>query len=381
MIYNCEVRRAVVVMLSACGFSSNLPAQPPEAGTDASGPCTTWTFKPADFDPCAIATPEAPPVLGAGMYTIDSDTGMLTGNVTAQLPYTVIGGIGVVSLSELTVPVNVTLRAEGMRPLVIASWSTLTIHGTVAASSRGGGMSGAGANSQACDTSAGGTGKVSGDGDGGGGGGGFGDAGGLGGNGDSVADSGGTAGVMRGLPQLLDGGCRGGDAGPGGDGTRGIGGASGGAIALVAKDKLTVDGVVHAGGAGGTGGMQGQTGGGGGGSGGMIRLEAADVELAMSGTIAANGGQGGGGCDNGTADAGADGLAEAAVADTGDNSEGGGTKGGVGGWKTATTGGSAPASGKGGGGGGGGTGYIVVKGHTSATGIMEITSSPTAIVF
>ena len=370
-----------MVMLSACGFSSELPGQLPEAGADASGPCTMWTFTPADFAPCAIPPPAAPPALGAGMYEIDSDTGMLTGAVTAQLPYAVVGSVGVVSLTELTVAANVTLRAKGTRPLVIASWSMLTVHGTVDVSSRAGEMAGAGASSDACDASAGGEGKAGVDGDGGGGGGGFGNAGGLGGNGDAIANSGGTAGVMRGLPQILDGGCPGGNAGPGADGTPGKGGASGGAIALVAKDKLIVDGVVHAGGAGGTGGVQGQTGGGGGGSGGMIRLEAAMVELAAAGTLAANGGQGGGGCDNGTADAGADGAADAIAANAGDNSEGAGTPGGAGGWKTTTTGANATQSNDGGGGGGGGVGYIVVKGHTSATGIMEITSSPTAIVF
>ncbi|MBA3501426.1 MAG: hypothetical protein M4D80_10510 [Myxococcota bacterium] len=375
------MRVVILLALVGCTFEVRVPNMPDEAGlgTEPGTDCA-WSFMPRDFDPCMIAAPAAPPSLFTGTYIIESDTGMMRGaGGPFQLPYKVVNGIGVVSLTELVLQSSVNIRAEGMKPLVIAVFGSAQVGGSIDVSSNTG-NTGAGANPTTCGTSFGGNGVAVASGDGGGGGGGFGALGGLGGNGAGVAASGGAVGMSRVLPQTLEGGCRGGNAPAGDGGTPGRAGNGGGGIALVVKNTLSISGIVHAGGAGGTGGAQSQTGGGGGGSGGMIRLEASALDLATSAILAANGGQGGGGCDNSAATAGASGVAgvtEAAQA----NNQGAGTAGGGGGHLARSTGNAAAQSSDGGGGGGGGVGYIVYKGHASATGIGGATSSPAAQPF
>ncbi|MEM9069707.1 MAG: hypothetical protein AAGE52_14440 [Myxococcota bacterium] len=72
-----------------------------------------------------------------------------------------------------------------------------------------------------------------------------------------------------------------------------LGGGGGGALQLVAGERLEVTGVINVGGGGGRGGRLSTScnGGGGGGSGGAVLLEAPEVEV--TGTVAANGGGGG----------------------------------------------------------------------------------------
>ena len=351
-------------------------------GTEGTQACTTWSFMPKDFDPCAIAAPEEPPTLFTGIYVINSDTGVMNGPsvVNKQLAYKDVGGIGVVSFTNLVLQSNASFRGEGTKPLVIVSWGSMQIAGSIDVSSNPNNMPGAGADPATCGTSFGSMGVAQAGGDGGGGGGGFGANGGRGGNGNNVATTGGMAGVARGLPAKIEGGCRGGNAPVGDGGTPGKAGKGGGGVALVAKEMLALTGVVHAGGSGGTGGSQSQSGGGGGGSGGMIRLEAAQLVFEAGAIVAANGGQGGGGCDGSAAGPGASGLAGVAEAAQG-NSQGAGTDGGGGGHLARPTGNPASTSSEGGGGGGGGLGYIVYKGHTSATGIGEVTASPPAQPF
>lgn len=371
---------------AGCSFETRIPLAgddtPMEAGTPTEGAegCTTWSFMPKDFDPCAIAAPMEPPSLFTGIYIIDSDTGMMRGSGGPfQLAYKAVNGVGVVSFTQLVLQANVSLRGEGMKPLVIASWSSMQIDGSIDVSSNLTNI-GAGANPAACGTSFGGNGMPIASGDGGGGGGGFGGLAGTGGNGNNVASTGGAAGLTRGLPSTIEGGCRGGNAPVGDGGNPGDAGSGGGGITLVAKDTLAIAGTVHAGGAGGTGGAQSQTGGGGGGSGGMIRIEAAMLVLSATTVLAANGGQGGGGCDGAAAGNGASGVAGAVEA-TQDNNQGAGTDGGGGGYRDRPTGNNASQSSDGGGGGGGGVGYIVYKGHADATGVGVATASPPAQPF
>ncbi len=128
---------------------------------------------------------------------------------------------------------------------------------------------------------------------GGGGGGGFGSEGGSGGlgiaddDGEDVRAEGGAGGGTAGNEELLPlrGGCS-------GVGAETIGGPAGGggAVQLVSRTKITVDGILEANGAGGRGGGEGS---GGGGSGGGILLEAPQVTI--NGNVVANGGGGGAG--------------------------------------------------------------------------------------
>jgi hypothetical protein len=381
----------VAVFVAGCSFTAHGGGNNPGDDVDApvggemqvSDVCTAWTFAPADFDPCAIMLPGDVPALGPGNYILNSDSGMLEGpNVSIALPYASVNGIGVVSVHGFTVPTGVVLRVEGTKAIAISVWGTLTIAGAVDASSRAnnGAVTGAGANPAACMTSIGGNGAANSSGDGGGGGGGYQAAGGKGGNGADITNSGGTAGAMRAAPTIVQGGCRGGNAPAGDGGNPGDAGPGGGGIALVARDALNLAGLVHAGGAAGTGGSTSKTGGGGGGSGGMIRLEAKTIDFATGAILAANGGQGGGGCNGGTAKNGVDGTPAATEPAQG-NSESNGTDGGGGGWRDRPIGNSASQASDGGGGGGGGVGYIVYKGHTNVNGIGNVTSSPAATVF
>lgn len=383
--YTVSVRALIWLAVVGCGFETRIRGEVPidEAGTgsDVAEACA-WSFAPRDFDPCAVAMPQAQPMLFTGIYIIDSDTGVMTGPGLSgeQLAYREVNGIGVVSFTSLVVQANAGIRAQGTKPLVIASWGSIQLDGSIDVSSNPNNAAGAGANPTTCGASFGAPGTAVNGGDGGGGGGGYGALGGRGGNGNNAASSGGAAGTTRALPMTLEGGCRGGNAPAGDGGTPGKAGHGGGAIALVARETLAISGTVHAGGSGGTGALQSQTGGGGGGSGGMIRLEAAMLLLETGAILAANGGQGGGGCDNATATVGASGLAGTAEAVQA-NGQGAGTDGGGGGHLSRTTGAAAAQSSEGGGGGGGGVGYIVYKGHASATGIGGVTASPPAQPF
>ena len=275
----------------------------------------------------------------------------------------------------------------GPRPLVLMAADELVISGPVLVTSRGA-QQAAGGDFASCTSLAGGQSPVgAGAGDGGGGGGSFGTQGGDGGNG-SVALSGGpggAAGVVT-LPlTFIRGGCRGGAGGrntvTGAGG--GAGGRSGGAIYLVAGDRITLEGTgtIDVSGEGGAGGAPGAMtggggGGGGGGSGGLIAFDAPQIVLAPFSRLIANGGGGGGG-GSGENIAGARG----ASANSGDAfpfpaAGGGGTQAGDGGDGTdavIAVGSVAGHSvgdnfGGGGGGGGGGLGLILLFGEVQDQG-------------
>jgi hypothetical protein len=353
--------RALVELIEA---EEDGPAGDGGVGPDASVDCT-WPFQPERFDPCAIPSPGEPLILGPGEWWYDTNSGALTDPaLDAWFPASALivqpGGveIRVVSADAVDLQEGAILRATGKRPLVLVSWSDLTVAGVVDVGSRPG-SAGAGADPETCPDADRQDGENSGDGAGGGGGGGFGSPGARGGDGNAGDADGGDGGDPLSLPGALRGGCPGGD---GGNQSAGDGGPSGGAVHLVARDTLTIAGIVTAGGSGGGGSTGNRGGGGGGGSGGMIELEAGTVRLARTGVLASNGGGGGGGGDGGVALPGEDGRAAAAPA-RGGLRQGMGADGGDGAFADVAAERGEMAN-RGGGGGGGGTGFIVIRSAT-----------------
>ena len=166
----------------------------------------------------------------------------------------------------------------------------------------------------------------------------------------------------------LRGGCSG-NAGAGG--FAGAGGAGGGAIYLIAKAAIDVEGTINASGAGGIAATTGSSGGGGGGSGGMVGFDAPTLTLGNSAMVFANGG--GGGQGSGATTAGGNGGESSGPTLAGQGGVGLTDYGGIGGDGSAgtTTYGFAGTAGNtavgGGGGGGGSAGVIVVIGPSVTT--------------
>jgi len=359
---------ACVVVVAGCSFS--IPAGSGDDGgvTDDSGDapaCAAW--QPQHVDPCTLVAPSAGlDLVATGTYVYDTGTRMLVDPTGTPVDHASEerAGLVVISADHLLVGPTSRLRAIGPRPLLVAAWTTMVIEGHIDASSTTG-QPGAGATTAVCTTPSPGESDVGGA--AGGGGGGFGAAGGRGGDGDSNQDAGGDGisigaepGAAVALPTTVRAGCPGGAGGEGTIAMRGLGGAGGGAFELVAKDSITVRGVLHAGGQGGIG-VTNDGGGGGGGSGGYIGLDAPVITLEGA-TVAANGGAGAGGGDDGNLGGlGEDGKASAIVAAGGVGGLPGGTRGGDGGVAGASAGrGVTITNTGGGGGGGGGVGMILV---------------------
>jgi hypothetical protein len=357
-------RVVLLLFVVGCGFSSpNVPDASGDSGADGE-PCTPWNTRGGHVeDMCAMAPPGDSwriTTIGA-TYDTEADTYSQGPSPTSAL----IAQPGnrmarVVSVRELIVEENASLRVVGRYPLIVLSWSTIMVAGTIDVSSPAGLSPGAGASREDCDVGDPGQGTSA---AGGGGGGGLGDGGKPGGNGNQGAglNMGGTPGGSISRPvATVFGGCRGGDGG-GDAGSGGRGGDGGGAVQLTAKDSIAIAsmGRIHAGGMGGAG-ANGNGGGGGGGSGGFIGLDAPVVTTAMTSVLAANGGAGGVGCESGTGARGQDGQAMnlAALGGMGstcvNGADGGnGAKRGA----AALPGANSTVSG---GGGGGGNGYILI---------------------
>jgi hypothetical protein len=305
--------------------------------TGDGGPCYgTGTTMVCVSDPPAMLTLSSP-------INTDTDPACL-----AAYP-------NVCAIAAVAVTVTGTVPATGSKPLVLVAVNTLTINGTLNASSVRGGMSGAGSRGE-CTAAVGSPDQQ---GAGGGAGGTFGGRGGNGGRGDAQDSNvnGGTAPAVT-AQTMLVGGC-GGSAGGNSGVTGGPGGRSGGAIYLIAGSTISISGNVYASGAGGTGAGT-NAGGGGGGSGGMIGLDA--PTFTVTGRLSANGGGGGAGGGNGGSpnDNGEDGSTTDTNPASGGNGGGGGTDGGDGAADTTLNGSSADDADGGGGGGGGGGGIIRV---------------------
>ncbi len=293
------------------------------------------------------------------------------------LPQTNGPELCVIAGTSVTVPA--TTRVTGPRGLVVVSTSTITVDGSLDASSTAL-VPGGGANPSSCPAA--GTGSSDAGGGAGGAGGGFATQGGDGGRGDENDNgmpagkaSGGVAAATQ-TTAVLRGGCRGGN---GGDGNGGFttGSNGGGAVYLIAASSITVstNGGVYASGGGGGGGPA-CGGGGGGGSGGMIGFDAPAITI--DGKVAANGGGGGGGGGStGASLAGTDGTTTMynTRAPGGAPGGGNGVAGGLGSALGNLTGAIGANGDCGGGGGGGGIGVVWTHGTVTGT---QISPAPTA---
>jgi hypothetical protein len=254
----------------------------------------------------------------------------------------------VIAATAIDVAGAASLRASGKRPLVLASTSAINIKGSIDAASVLGKPPGAGGDSPLCVA-----GPMSGANGAGGAGGSFGGKGGRGGN----------NGSLPGLQVVLDhvqGGCPG---SRGNGNMQAAGGAGGGAVYLIARDQIVIDGAINASGAGGDANQSGfgGTGGGGGGAGGMIGLDAPTIS--GGGTLFANGGGGGGGSQQlATGKPGEESPSATIPGRGGDGNGRGGDGNGLSGDGLNGLDGNA------GGGGGGGGGVIYVHGTFTVSG-------------
>jgi hypothetical protein len=330
------------------------------AGTCVPGPdnCTTWT--PHFFSACKLPPPSGNLSI-SGMFVFDTTTGTLTEQITATAvpqPSIVVDGIRYLSVQDVTIVANATLRVIGDKPLVIAAWGSMNIGGLIDAGSHNG-AGGAGFNPAGCTAGEGSDATTMAAG-GGGGGGAFQGNGGKGGGG----AAGGAGSLVP--PQTLRGGCSGGRSGKAGLGamdpatsdTSATGGRGGGALALSSRLSITIDGAVGVGGEGGNGSPAGAgCGGAGGGAGGMLVLDAPTV--ALHGTANAAGGGGGGvAAKTGQGMKGRDATVSGAAGGTpGTNCTGTGGAGSTVAMPNGTDGGTGTC---GGAGGGGGSGWIIV---------------------
>jgi hypothetical protein len=351
------------------------PIDADPSAPDADG--CPWSYVPAHVDPCAAGkpVPALDLVLAAGVsHVYDTNDGTLTSSPIPPEAITIEGAVHTLWVKNLRVESGATLRVTGDSALMIVASGEITVDGAIDASSVQAGGSGQfdrgpGSNPTECSSSVG---QIGGrcdiQGGGGGGGGGFGGAGGVGGEGGglrscgdgtfgSPGGAGGTA--VESTPGAIRGGCDGARGGDGEeDGRYGVGGAGGGAVHLIAADRIEVGGTIHAGGAGGYGAEDKRSGGGGGGSGGFIGVEAPHITIEGSAVLAANGGAGGGGTNTvGDATSGVDALAADEAASGGAGYLGG--AGGDGSADTTLTGGDGGDGDRGGGGGGGGAGFII----------------------
>jgi hypothetical protein len=290
-----------------------------------------------------LTAPQANPLMLSD--TVVNTDDCLMGEKLAQ-----VGGPALCVLSGTTVSIGGVVRADGTLPLALLATDSLDIAAGAmldVSSSRATG-SGAGADPADCTTVDGGANFLGG---GGGAGGSFGTAGGNGGPGAGGASSASSASAP---PIVVRGGCAG---GKGGDGMAfgGAGGFGGGAVYLLARNVLTIDGSVDASGAGGTAPAASKNGGGAGGSGGMIVLWAGG-SLTITGQLYANGGAGAGGSEMqpGTSGGESAGASDAATGGLGGGMTGNGGNGAI----STQTGGAGTHGSKGGGGGGGGVGWL-----------------------
>jgi hypothetical protein len=357
---------------------------PPDGGptdttpvVDATRPCETFVAR--HFPACAIPEP-SPLVEVTTSETYDTTDG--SGPLGEGLEIAQAGGVAarLVSLDGFRITASGSLRVVGSMPLIVASFGTIDIDGTLDVSSVRGGTAGAGADRAGCSDAT--SGEYGTSGSGGGGGGGFRGRGGDGGDADlngPVDLAGGVGGGVVLLPDVVRGGCRGADSG-GTDRGAAIGGAGGGAVQLTARDAVSIAGTVHAGGAGGTGGPStSAAGGGGGGSGGYIGIEATMVTI--TGTLAANGGGGGEGTDRSLTGAdGEDGRSDDTRARGGWGSVAIGTDGGDGAARGVLAGADVPGISDGGGGGGGGGGGFILIWADVAPNVSTAVISPSAMI-
>ena len=358
--------------------------------------CETW--HPHFFMPCDLPAPLGPFTLQPGQYVYDTDSDVLSGGAAVPHASTVLAQgdgsmIRVLSVTSLTVPAQTRVQVTGSLPLIVASWSDITVAGLIDAGSSKFGTVGGGAGAFMCEPAVPGMDPTPTGGSGGGGGGGYQGAGGKGGNGDKGNTPGGAGGGSTGTPKYVRAGCPGERSGAAGvaatapalQTTFAPGGLGGGAVQLAAKTSITISGIVFASGSGGGGAPIGSgVGGGGGGSGGFVGLDAPTVDL--SGYLLAVGGGGGGGGFP-AANPGSAGQAGSDVLFMPGRIMGGQSNCGGGGGDAnnnlllpGTDGTNAMSNMCGGGGGGGGGGYTLVWSPAfTSTPAMTLTAPPVIV--
>jgi hypothetical protein len=286
----------------------------------------------------------------------------------AMCATTVIGTAPGCVIAADSITISGTVTVTGSKALVLVAATTLTVTGSLDASSRrgGGGQLGASADPAGCDP---GTAPGA---HGGGAGGSFGGTGGAGGN-DGGGMHGGVAGAAQATLTALRGGCPGQTGAVGG--TAGAPGHGGGAVYLIAGTSIVIaSGTINASGEPGTGGSTMGAGGGGAGAGGLVAFDAPSVTNNAS--VFANGGGGGEGAGtNSTGNTPADPTAGAAPGGAGATTSGGdGGPGAFGATANGTAG--LPATTMGGGGGGGGGAGLIKLYQAQTIGGSGTTSPP-----
>jgi hypothetical protein len=346
----------LVALAGGCTFSTSLN---PDAATDPNGEKIIGSEPPAmncygtglGVTVCLNAKPSEGFAVAADR-TINTTSGAeCAPEITAWC---------VVAATSISIAGSATLGAQGTRPLVLLSTSTITVNGVLDVASHLATLqdAGPGANASACVP---GTAAAT---RGGGWGGSLGT---RGGNGGGV--TGATASPMF-VPTALHGGC------PGSVGANlgGNNGHGGGAVDLIAETSILVTGTINASGKSGSSTTNDGAGGGGGGSGGMIVFDTPMLTFGAVANVFANGGGGGEGTAGNT---GLDGTDPVAPGFGGIGGKGGttGGDGGDGGYNaldgTSGTNG-VNLNNDGGGGGGGGAGVIkVFRGTAPALGIVS----------
>ncbi|MBA3461452.1 MAG: hypothetical protein H0T46_15925, partial [Deltaproteobacteria bacterium] len=155
---DCESGRICTMGYCVVGVNNQLDA--PNGGTDSTQGIDCTTFPARHFDACAIPQPTGDLDLSIpGVYTLDTGAGTLLapggGAVTVASSMNANGRV--LSVSSFKLAAGTTLRAIGTTPLIVASWNTIEVAGTIDASSTGvaGGV-GAGGNPAGCAARAGG---------------------------------------------------------------------------------------------------------------------------------------------------------------------------------------------------------------------------------
>ncbi len=367
-----------LVVLAACKFSAGTGSGPGDGSVDVmplvdAAPPDAMDpncFGSGAFYVCVQAVP-AGPVRLMGAYS--------TTTCAAPGAVAMIGNTPVCAIvgNVLELKGGDTFGIGGNKPLVLIAVDDILINGTLDVASTVGDI-GPGGNLAECNsTSLAGMGNVSGG--GGGAGGSFGSKGGNGGNGGGAAGGVATA-AVTGPVTILRGGCPGGEGGPGTVVTPANVGPGGGAVYLVARDKIEITGSINASGGGGSATVAGKNGGYGGGSGGMIVFHAGMLDVRTGAKLLANGGGGGAGSGNSSGGAAGSDPDPADPVTTpapgGSTSTSGAQPGGDGAAGTTAAMPGSPNGGGGGGGGGGGHGVVrVLKGGSIPA--AQVSPSPT----